>query len=678
MRSSSCWRPMRRRAISMREHRRCTWTCGVVLAALLPLRVSLADVAPAWMRAQVAAPIPAHEEKTDAVEMYSETILTVQLNGDITRRERKAYRILRPDGAARALVRVDFDAQTQITSMHAWCIPAAGKDYEVREKDAVDGSLVGVENGELVSDVRSRLLRIPAATPGSVIGYEWEQVERPYVLAAEWWFQDTIPARESHFQLRLPPGWTYKATWLNHDDQAPTELSAGQWQWIVTDVAAIRPEPDMPPLRGVAGRMVVSLLPPRGNNALLQSWSDLGAWYADLTHGRRDASPPIKQEVVELTASAPSLLAKMQALAAFVQNDIRYVAIELGIGGHQPHPAAEIFAHRYGDCKDKATLLGAMLAAIGVETYYVIINTERGSVTASTPPNLDFNHVILAIALPAGLDDPALRALRTDPQLGRLLFFDPTDPLTPFGRLRGALQANYGLVVRPDGGALVELPQLATNENSVDRTAKMTLGEDGSLRGNVHEIWTGDRAAEQRNSLRSMNLDTDRIRPVEALAAGSFTNFQILKATVANEHAANLPFEWNYEIEVDNYAKVAGDLLLVRPRLLGSKASALLETREPRRYPIEFAAPLRDTDTFEISLPAGYAVDELPPPVRLQYEFGSYYSKTEFSAGVLRYKRTIEIKDLSVSADHADDLKQFYREIANDERNSAVLKHASR
>ena len=169
----------------------------------------------------------------------------------------------------------------------------------------------------------------------------------------------------------------------------------------------------------------------------------------------------------------------MQALANFVQNDIRYVAIELGIGGHQPHPATETFKHRYGDCKDKVTLLSTMLKEVGVDSYFVIINTVRGSVTATTPPNLDFNHAILAIALPAGVDTATLGARITHPKLGQILFFDPTDALTPLGRLSGALQANYGMLVTPDGGELLALPQLPARFERHQTHCKNDLGRKG-------------------------------------------------------------------------------------------------------------------------------------------------------------------------------------------------------
>src|SRR5205807_7644702 len=147
---------------------------------------------------------------------------------------------------------------------------------------------------------------------------------------------------------------------------------------------------------------VVSLIPPGGTNRGFLTWKDMGAWYNGLTQGRRDASPEIKQQVVTLTGSLKTPLAKMQALARFMQNEVRYVAIELGIGGLQPHAAPDVFKRRFGDCKDKATLLSAMLKEIGVESYYVIIHSERGGVTSVTPPHVNnFNHAILAIRLPA-------------------------------------------------------------------------------------------------------------------------------------------------------------------------------------------------------------------------------------------------------------------------------------
>ena len=634
--------------------------------------------APSWMHAQLNAALPAHDEKTNAVVLYSETALSVQPNGKIKRLYREAVKILRPDGEARGTIRVYFDAQRRITDLHAWCIPVSGKDYEVKEKDAVESAFLGVDGSELASDERTKTLRIPAATPGSVVGYEVEQELRPYMLVDTWGFQDTIPVREARYTLKLPAGWSYKTNWLNHGEESPVPAGSGEWRWSITDLRAIRVEPAMPPWQGIAGNMVVALVPPTGQDAGIQSWRELGAWYMTLMRDRRNASPEIKQKVAELTGSFPTTLGKIQALASFVQSDIRYVAIELGIGGHQPHAAAEVFNHHYGDCKDKSNLLITMLKEIGIESYAVVINTVRGSVTATTPPHLNFNHAIVAIALPPDLDAASLKATIAHPKLGRLLFFDPTNDLVSLGLLSGGLQANYGMLVTSDGGDLIKLPQLPVDTNGTARTAKLTLDEKGTLRGDVHEVRSGDSAAYQREALRSATVDTDRIKPVEAVAAASLSTFQIVKASVANLHVMDRPFEWNYSLEAENYAKTAGDLLLVRPRVLGTLASGFLETKEPRQFPVEFAGPERDTDSIEIALPPGFEVDELPPAVNVDDGFATYRSKTETVGSTLRYTRTIEIKDLSVPADKTDQLKAFYRIIAGDERNSAVLKRSAR
>src|SRR5438093_1439503 len=135
----------------------------------------------------------------------------------------------------------------------------------------------------------------------------------------------------------------------------------------------------MPPLPGVAGEMIVSLFPPGGaSTKVFSDWREMGTWYKGLVAGRLDASPEIKQKVAALTASSPRTLDKMRVLANFVQHDIRYVAIELGIGGLQPHSAADVFTHHYGDCKDKVALMSSMLHEIGVDSYYIVMREYVG------------------------------------------------------------------------------------------------------------------------------------------------------------------------------------------------------------------------------------------------------------------------------------------------------------
>lgn len=633
---------------------------------------------PPWVQAQLSAPLPQHDEETDAVKLYSETALTVDARGRIHTTERAVLRILRAQGSRRALVRADFDAQSRITHIHGWCIPAAGTPFEVTDKDAIETALLGVLNGQLMGDLRSKVLRIPAAVPGSTVAYEVEQEAQPYALIDDWLYQEDIPVREAHYSLELPAGWHFKATWINHSEQAAVQTTPTHWQWQVADVSAIRPEAQMPPMRAVAARMAVLLLPPSGHEQGFQSWGELGTWYLNLARDRRAASDEIRRKVAELTGAQPTTLDKIRALARFVQTDIRYVAIELGIGGMQPHSAADAFAHRYGDCKDKVTLLSTMLKEIGIDSYYLLVNTTRGAVSPTAPVDLDFNHVILALELPADVRDPTLLATYAHPKHGRLLLFDPTDPFSPLGELPGVLQGSYGLLTAPEGGELIELPVLPARANGVQRTAHLKLDENGELTGEVHEVWTGDPAANERGLLAATSQESDRAKPIESLLSDSFPTFTLTQVAISNRQATGVPLEWSYSFDVNHYAKVSGDLVMLRPRVLGSMSSGLLETREARRYDIEFDGLRRDSDVFEIALPPGYKADDLPPPLDAERPFATYHSKTELIGGTLRYSRTLELKTVAVPASQADELKAFYRTILNDERLPAVLRQEGR
>jgi len=676
---SYCSRAEQPQGISWRRRIAVSTMMGATVLALslgVPGEARSGD-APGWMHALVGATVPEHDEKTDAVLLYSEDILTVKPDGKMKQLTRRAYKILRVGGKEYGLAEADYDAETKISSMRGWCIPAQGKDYEVKDKDAVETALRGVSNGELFTDLRTKLIQIPAADPGNIVGYEVEQEVRPFVYQYMWMFQEEIPVRETRFTLQLPPGWEYKATWLNYKEVK--EAGGGnQWQWVVSDVKAIKPEDAMPPWRAVAGQLLITLLPPGTSDKKgFESWSEMGKWEDNLERGRRDPSPAIQQKVKELTAGKRTTSEKMRALADFVQRDIRYVAIELGIGGFQPHPAAEIFDHHYGDCKDKATLMSTMLKEIGVESYYLSINTTRGAVNPQTPPQMYwFNHEILGVRLMDEMKDAGFVAVYQHPKFGKILIFDPTDEMTPFGQLRGDLQANYGLLVTPDGGDLIELPQLSVLASGVHRAGKFQLAANGGLTGEITEVYMGDSATRQRYFFRSAQKDADRVKYLESLLAGSLSTYQITKATVANVNEWHQPLEYQYSIQAPNYAKTAGGLLLVRPRVLGHASSDLLEKKEPRKYPVEFEGPEKSVITYYIALPTAYEVDELPPPVDVDYPFGSYHAKTVSEGNVLKYTRTFEIKQVSVPVSQADDLKKFYRMIATDERNNAVLKPA--
>jgi hypothetical protein len=259
--------------------------------------------------------------------------------------------------------------------------------------------------------------------------------------------------------------------------------------------------------------------------------------------------------------------------------------------------------------------------------------------------------------------------------LGNLLIFDPTSTVVPFGQIPYYEQDNYGLLVTERGGELIHLPLSSPELNRIARTAQLNLLPDGSIKGEVREVRTGSQAAEGRALYEHQTL-ADRRKMLEKFLGRMLGNFQLDSVEAENLDDIDKDLVIHYKFSAEHYAKNAGPLLLVRPRVLGEKLGALDMTK-PRLYPYAFDAPTLQTDTFEFNLPDGYKVDELPESAKADFAFGQYESKVENSGSTLKYSREYEIKATSIPAEKIGDLNKFFHDINQDERNMAVLKKAN-
>lgn len=650
---------------------------AAIAAFAMPARVWCS--APDWLRAAAQEKLADYPKETVAVVLLDEEQIEVKGNGEIDTLYRRAFRILRPEAREHySGITVNFDDETKIAYMKAWTITSDGHEMEVKDKDVVEGgdSSSGIE----FNDNRYKILQFPEPNPGSIIGYEYVQRNRPFVFEDDWRFQDPLPIKTARLSLHLPASWEYSAEWFNYAEQKPSDSRTNQFTWELHDIPAVEIEPEMPPWGAVAGWVGVKYFPhdPAMRARSSGSWKDVGLWYDGLTQSSRIVTPEIKQKVAELTAGLSDPLEKIRALTQYMQRNIRYYAIELGIGGYQPHPASEVFTNQYGDCKDKVTLLSSMLREIGIESYYLLVDSDRGVVHPSYP-SIYFNHMILAIRLPDNVSDATLYAIVKDPQLGRLLIFDPTNEYVPLGHLPWYLQDNYGLLVTPDGGALLSLPLLPPPQNRLLRTAKFILDPAGNLSGTVQEARWGGPAAEDRQEILEAT-PAKRAEFFENFLGTFLGNFSLTEASIGDLDQFDQTLVFDYKFKSAEYAKVVGDLIVLRPRVLGDKYTnllALFAEKKPRMYPVEFHEATRQDDVFDITLPQGYVVDELPKPVQASCDYATYHSEIQVAGDTLHYKRTFEIKDVMVPVQKLPEIQNFLEQVAADQQSAAVLRRAN-
>jgi hypothetical protein len=400
-------------------------------------------------------------------------------------------------------------------------------------------------------------------------------------------------------------------------------------------------------------------------------WRSVGEWYDKLSHDRLTPTPEITAKAQQLVAGKTDFYDKTEAIAEFVQKQIRYFVIEMGVGGYQPHYANDILRNRYGDCKDKATLLSSMLSTVGVHAALLMVDDRRGVIDADAP-SIVGDHMVTAIEIPRGYDSPKLRSVVTAKTGRRYLIFDPTWEKTPFGQTEHELQGSYGILMEGPDSQAIALPVLTPTLNTIHRSASLHLETDGTLKGSITEKRFGD-LSDHRRTLYTHGDAKEQSEYLDHVLDQDFTTFKVSDVKVENVEALNKDLTTSYNIAVDRYARATGPLLMVRPRILGNEAPFI--DRKPRGIiPIDLTQTMQASDEYDIELPAGYTVDELPEPVNLDVGFASYESKSQVKGNVLHYSRTYTVREITLPAEKYADLQKLSGVIATDEQSRAILK----
>lgn len=653
------------------------FTAAVALCVLLAPGMRAAEV-PRWLAEAARIPVPGHSPEADAVILLDEQSLKVNPDGTMVGIGRRAVRILRQSGvesAGRLVMAKAFDLE--IRAMTGWNITAGRETVKVTMKDAIE---TGLAPDTLYSDISIRILPVPGTGPGSVVGFEWEAERKPLSLEDVFEFQTGLPIARARYFLTLPAGWTMEPFWVNWKPQEAQPVAARRTSrvWEFADVPAIEEEPLMPAARSLAGRLGVRIKPPGPDSRCLSSWADIGAWYETLSRAPRAPDAAVSAKARELTSGAPDALSRLRALAGFVQREIRYVAIEIGVGGFKPHTAASVLTNRFGDCKDKVTLLASLLKSAGVASHYLLVHNARGNLTRDSPASLySFNHVILAVCVPNDVACEGLPALLVHPKLGRLLVFDPTYPYAPLGRLPYYLQGNTGLLVANGSGELLTLPMPEPEDNLLDRKGRFTLRADSTLEGRVEDTRRGTLADATREALTDAT-SAARTRFIETFLADFFAGSTLLGSDVKDLDEPVRDLQLRYDVRIPNYAKIAGGMLVVRPGVLGDDREKLeMKGDKPRLYPVDLGTTSEQRDEFTIELPEGYRVEGLPPAADLDLGFATYSSRTEERERTLVFRREYRVVQPVLPADRFKEAVRFFRAIDTDQRQSVLLKKTS-
>jgi len=624
---------------------------------------------PQWGLDAAKNPTPAYVKDAATVILFHEYVENVDAQGRAVEIERKAFRILKVQGRSDAMCIVRYNADEKINSFREWTITADQKQYQAQDTDFVD---IGDPSAPvMLSTAKYRAVRPPAADVGATVICESEELLPPYDQEKLWGIQEDVPVVFQALEVDLPAGRAHSEAWHKFTPVKPVEVAPNHWRWEIKDMPALmlRDVKSSPDSSALAARMSVQW----GDAAIDgkdNQWRAIGQWFTTLEANRPDPSPEITAQTQSLIAGAPDFYTKLSRITEYIQKNIRYFIVTRGIGGLQAHPAADIFRNRYGDCKDKTTLLISMLQVAGIHAVYMPVDTSRGFVDPDAPSQYG-DHMITAIEIPAGLQDPRLMAVVKANDGKRYLIFDPTDERTPVGNLRSALQGSYGTLAAGAASQIIRLPVLDPNANGTEQKGAFTLSSDGTLTGSVDSSLIGPEGAFFRRFLKKTDTREQR-EDWEKYVAATLPAVTLDAFQFVQPEALDKPLEFHFKVTARQYSHPAGSLVLVRPRVVGS--FALPFDDKPRIYPIDLDATGRWHDIFDITIPPGYVVDETPDPVAVDFDFASYHSTVSAKGNLLHYEREYIVRQVEIPPARVADFRRLESAILADEKDSAVLK----
>ena len=606
------------------------------------------DDAPAWLRDLSSVSLPSYEAKVTTVVLLDEERTTVGDSGKLTTTTRTALKILARQGVDPVFLE-QYDTQSgKIRDFKAWMIAPSGKVKKYGKEDIID--LACVEN-DVYNQCRERLVSGKRDVEvGAVFGYESVVEHQSFGNQLSFHFQDSMPVRMARFEVTLPPGWEVKTASFNG---APKETSSagGTYSWQMENLPAIERETASPSFRTLAPWVGVNLLGP--NARAVSSWPEAAKLMTALNDGQWEPNEAMAAKAKALTEGATTEMDKIRAIGKFVQQ-VNYVSVQVNIakgGGYKPHPATQVFQKLYGDCKDKANLMRAMLKSVGITSYPVgVYSGDRTHVSAEWASLGSFNHAISAIRVSPETVAPAVL---DDPKLGRLLFFDPTAPYVPAGFLPEYEQASLALVAAGDAGDLVKLPAGAAIATAHERTVQAELKADGSIDGSFQEKYSGEAFAEAIGEYRSVSK-TDYVKRIERWVGVSIRGGATSDVEAKDDGAE---FTLKGKFGSKSFAQSP------QPRMMIFHAGLLRHgevrlTQKTRKYPVVLNADAL-AETVKIALPEGYKVDELPDKVHLDSPFGKFQASWTVTGSTLLFERKLEMPAQSVPVAQYAELRKF-------------------
>ncbi|MEO8406791.1 MAG: DUF3857 domain-containing protein, partial [Chitinophagaceae bacterium] len=535
---------------------------------------------------------------------------------------------------------------------------AFGKKIKnLKKSDIKDVS--GDDDASLADDDRSKWYSFFYKVYPYTVEYEVELKFKGTMFTPTWIPQErsVMSVQQSSMVITTPADNPLHYKMFNYTGQPVITEEKGNkvYSWEVKNMNAVESEYASPAWHEITTSVFLatekfSLGDYDGSNA---TWKDFGRFVYDLKKGRDVLPDDVKRKVHELADGLPTVKEKIASLYQYMQQNTRYVSIQLGIGGWQPFDATFVATKRYGDCKALSNYMYSLLKEAGIPSVYTVIRyTDDNNYLLTDLPCSQFNHVILFV--PNGKDTTWLEC---------------TSQTVAPGYLGGNTSDRYAVAVDENGGSLVRTPKYGAAENLQLRAINATIDPDGNLSAIINTKYK----AVQQDRLHSITNGMSKDKLMEFLKEDIELATYDIKSFNYKEERNSIPaIDETLNLVADNYATVSGKRFFITPNII-SRTHRKLKADESRKYELVLDFEYRDIDSTEINIPAGYTVESLPADIKLDNKFGKYRASVKLDGSRLVYYRLMEESSGRFPATDYTELAKFYETVYKADRNKVVL-----
>ncbi|MFA5276096.1 MAG: DUF3857 domain-containing protein [Candidatus Omnitrophota bacterium] len=508
----------------------------------------------------------------------------------------------------------------------------------------------------LYSNARVFIISFPELTEGSIIEYKVKVTNNYLINKKDFVFSSLLQAGEpilsADLLLKCPKNSPLRIKYLNENyntfkadlkPQVEEKDGSSVYKWHFSNIPQITPEAHMPPQVEINPAIIISTF---------NSWQDVYKWWWQLAQEKISADGAIKTEVKRLTEGKLNDKDKARAIYNFCAQHIRYVAVEYGQAGYEPHAAADIFRNRYGDCKDQAVLLVTMLREAGLSAYPVLIPTKEDYDLDADFPSMLFNHSIAALFLG-----------------DEVIFMDTTAETCSFEDLPVADQARHVLVFQDKGFQIKATPLFPAGHNLIKQDVKIKVNSDLSISAEKTNYTYGVYDQAQRYWLLYTQPELIKETLQERIQDVSI-GAKLGKYKIKNLEDLNVPIVLSYSFSGPEYFTSAGDLKLL-PQLSGIDTS--LVASDKRKYAIDFGLLDRKEYVFEIDIPQGYSVKYMPESIKRENPWMNFKVEYIRKDNKIIFKQSSELKKNVIPGPDYVTFKEFYEELGKVLKQRIVL-----